>query len=89
MHPLTLWLTNIAELGERERDRATIRRQRESRGDDLSPIARDSRWAAAMHRWAERSSEAAETPAPAAPAPAAPAPAVRAAAAPAARLGCA
>ena len=84
MHPLTLWLTSIAELGERERDRAMERRQRESRGDELSPLSRDGRWAAAMHRWAERSEQS-----PAATPSAAPATPAVASAVPVARLGCA
>ncbi|GAA1442427.1 hypothetical protein [Leifsonia poae] len=90
MHPLTLWLTSIAELGERERDRAMERRQRESRGDELTPLARDGRWAAAMHRWAERSGVAeAAAPAATAQAPLAPISAAPISTVPTARLGCA
>jgi hypothetical protein len=90
MHPLTLWLTSVAELGERERERALLGRQRESRGEE-TPLQRDGRWAATMHRWADQSHRAPAadpaTPAPTA-APALPAAAFPAAA-PAARLGCA
>jgi hypothetical protein len=95
MHPLTLWLTSVAELGERERERALLGRQRESRGEE-TPLQRDGRWAATMHRWADQShrapaagtAAAAPSAAPAFPAPALPAAAFPAAA-PAARLGCA
>ncbi|WP_431280099.1 hypothetical protein [Leifsonia poae] len=82
MHPLTLWLTSIAELGEKERDRAIVRRQRETRGEE-SPQQRDSRWAATMHRLAEQARTAPQpAPAPRAAAPAPqPASAPRAAAA--------
>jgi hypothetical protein len=55
MHPLTLWLTSIAELGEREREREVIRRRHETDPVPLTPLERDGRWAAAMHRWAEQS----------------------------------
>ena len=77
MHPLTLWLTSIAELGERERERAVERRRRDSGIEQPAPLTRDGRWAAAIHRWAE--SERAEASAPA-PAPAS---------VPHARFGCA
>jgi hypothetical protein len=82
MHPLTLWLTSIAELGEREREQAMLRRRRDSGTEQPPPLTRDGRWAAAIHRWAE--SEHAAAPA------AASAPATAAAAAvPQARFGCA
>jgi hypothetical protein len=58
MHPLTLWLTSIAELGEREREREAIRRQHETEPVPLTPLERDGRWAAAMHRWAEQAEQA-------------------------------
>ncbi|MFF1572034.1 hypothetical protein ACFVWR_04750 [Leifsonia sp. NPDC058292] len=82
MHPLTLWLTSIAELGERERERELMRRQREGSPEQLTPLQRDGRWAAAMHRWAEQSRTGVAAPVETAPAPAK-------AAAPVARLGCA
>jgi len=55
MHPLTLWLTSISELAEREREREIVRRQHEIGAEPLTPLQRDGRWAAAMHRWAELS----------------------------------
>jgi hypothetical protein len=92
MHPLTLWLTSVAELGERESERTLLRRQRESRGEE-TPLQRDGRWAATIHRWADQSHRAPAAPtapAPTAPAPTRSAPApTRSAAAPAVGLGCA
>jgi hypothetical protein len=90
MHPLTLWLTSIAELGEKERERALLGRQREARGEE-TPRQRDGRWAATMHRLAQQSRRAPAaraTAASTASAPTASAP-TRSAAAPAVGLGCA
>lgn len=65
MHPLTLWLTSIAELGEREREQALLRTRRDSGTEQPPPLTRDGRWAAAIHRWAEEERASAHTPTPA------------------------
>lgn len=64
MHPLTLWLTSIAELGEREREQALLRARRDSGTEQPPPLTRDGRWAAAIHRWAEDERASAPAPAP-------------------------
>ncbi|MFF1877689.1 hypothetical protein [Leifsonia sp. NPDC058230] len=87
MHPLTLWLTSIAELGEKERERTLLRQQREARGEE-SPLQRDGRWAATMHRLADQSRRAAAAPTTATPTPSS-APSAAPATARTAALGCA
>ncbi|MEO7016381.1 MAG: hypothetical protein ABI067_07545 [Leifsonia sp.] len=54
MHPQTLWLTSLYESTERERRRALIYRKDVDRGEETPP-ARDSRWAALLHRRTEQS----------------------------------
>lgn len=86
MHPLTLWLTSIAELGEREREQALLRRRRDSGIEQPPPLTRDGRWAAAIHRWAEAARTESAAPA---PSERTAAPTAAAAAVPQARFGCA
>lgn len=56
MHPLALWLANATQFRERDRENRLLLRQRVARGngEELGPLERDGRWAAAMHRWAEQ-----------------------------------
>ena len=65
MHPLVLWSIAQLELGERQRQEALRRAQRDSGIAQPAPLTRDERWAAAIHRWA--AAEPPATPAPAAP----------------------
>jgi hypothetical protein len=51
MHPLAVWLISSSQLRERDNEDRLMRRQREARSRQVA-IARDGRWAAAMHRWA-------------------------------------
>jgi hypothetical protein len=76
MHPQTLWLTSIYESTERERRRALIHRKDVDRSEETPP-ARDSRWAAFLHRRTEQSPQAPE-----------PASASASASASSAQLGC-
>ncbi len=63
MHPLVLWSIARFELGERQRQEALRRAQRDSGIVQPAPLTRDERWAAAIHRWAAAEPPAAPTPA--------------------------
>ena len=72
MHPLALWLISSSQLRERDTEDRLMRRQREARIREVA-IARDGRWAAAMHRWAAQDAAVRRGDADGAAAPAAPA----------------
>ncbi|HEY8280919.1 MAG TPA: hypothetical protein VIG28_00445 [Leifsonia sp.] len=52
MHPLTLWMNAVAELGDRELERRLLGARRDSGIEQPDELTRDGRWAAAMHRLA-------------------------------------
>jgi hypothetical protein len=52
MHPLTLWMNAVAELGDRELERRMLRARTDSGIEQPERLTRDGRWAAAIHRLA-------------------------------------
>lgn len=59
MNPLIIWATRDVRTLDHSTDDEKLRHQRVHDSDELTPLERDGRWAAAIHRWAMQDEAAA------------------------------
>ncbi|MET0725392.1 MAG: hypothetical protein ABWY36_03515 [Leifsonia sp.] len=59
MNPLAFWATRDVRMLDHSTDDEALRHQRLDHVEELEPLDRDGRWAAAIHRWAQQDAAAA------------------------------